>query len=178
MKEGVIKTELTIIRSARRSVSLEVSGDGSVIVRCPLYFPEKECVRFAESKRAWIEKRLAEVNNDPKRRDFSPDEINDLKRRAKEYLVPKTKEYADRFGFSYTRVTITGAKMRFGSCSGKNAISFSCFLMLYPQPFIDYVVMHELCHTVHHDHSSRFYDLLGRCMPDFRSRKDLYRHNL
>ncbi len=167
--------EFTVLRSRRRTVSLEVKEDGSVLVRCPLRFPQKECERFVEEKREWILRQQANLRRDPRRRDFSPEEIEELKRRAREYLVPKTEEYARRFGFTYQRITITTARRRFGSCSGKNAISFSCYLMLYPEAAAEYVVMHELCHTVHHDHSPRFYALLSRCMPDHRERKNLLR---
>ena len=167
--------DFTIKRSRRRTASLEVREDGSVLVRCPLYYPARECEKFVEAKRDWILRQQAALRHDPRRREFSPEEIGELKRRAREFLVPKTEEYAERFGFTYKRVTVTSARKRFGSCSGDGAISYSCFLMLYPEAAAEYVVMHELCHTVHHDHSPRFYALLARCMPDHAERKKLLR---
>ncbi len=92
---------------------------------------------------------------------------------AREYLIPKTKQLAEKFGFTYTSVRITTAKKRFGSCSSKNAISYSCFLMLSPKEAVDFVIVHELCHTKEHNHSAHFYRLLERCLPDYRERKNL-----
>ena len=63
-------------------------------------------------------------------------------------LPPKIEHYAALMGVHPTRVTITGARTRFGSCSGRNAISFSWRLMQYPEEAIDYVVVHELAQSV------------------------------
>ena len=163
-----------IIKSRRKSVCIEIRENGEVIVRCPLRYPEREVEKWVEKKKGWIEKKQKEISFRPKK-EYGEEEISALKKQAREYLIPKTKEFAEKFGFSYTRVTITKAKKRFGSCSGKCAISYSCYLMLYPKEAIDYVVLHELCHTKHHDHSPRFYALLDRLMPDHRERRKLLR---
>lgn len=165
--------EFEIIRSSRRSVSLEVTGDGSVLVRCPLYYPEARCRAFVEEKKSWIEKQQQRMQNRVRYSDFTEAEILELKQMAREYLIPKTKQLAEKFGFTYTSVRITTAKKRFGSCSSKNAISYSCFLMLSPKEAVDFVIVHELCHTKEHNHSAHFYRLLERCLPDYRERKNL-----
>ena len=69
------------------------------------------------------------------------------------------------------RVRIQQLKKRWGSCSPKGIILLNPELMKAPGPCIDYVVVHELCHLVHPDHSKRFYDLLGRAMPDWEKWK-------
>ena len=74
-----------------------------------------------------------------------------------------------------TGITITGARKRFGSCSGKNRICFSWRLMQYPEEAIDYVVVHELAHIRHKDHSRAFYDCVAQVMPDWRERRALLR---
>ena len=104
--------DFTIKRSRRRTASLEVREDGSVLVRCPLYYPARECEKFVEAKRDWILRQQAALRHDPRRREFSPEEIGELKRRAREYLTQKTEEFANRFGFSYKRVTVTSARLR------------------------------------------------------------------
>ena len=65
---------------------------------------------------------------------------------------------------------ITSARKRFGSCSGKNSLCFSYWLMLYPQEAVDYVIVHELAHIVHKNHSAAFYRLIGQYLPDYRER--------
>ena len=69
-------------------------------------------------------------------------------------------------------ITITGARTRFGSCSSKRRISFSFRLMQYPPEAIDYVVVHELAHLRHMNHSAQFYALI-EYMPDYKARRAL-----
>ena len=70
-------------------------------------------------------------------------------------------------------IKITSARTRFGSCSGKNSICFSWRLMLYPPEAIDYVIVHELAHIRHHDHSLAFYALIEQYLPDWKARMKL-----
>jgi predicted metal-dependent hydrolase len=78
-------------------------------------------------------------------------------------------------GLVPTGVRITDARKRFGSCSSKNRLCFSWRLMQYPPEAIDYVVVHELAHIRHHDHSPSFWGLVEQTMPDFRRREALLR---
>ena len=70
-------------------------------------------------------------------------------------------------------IKITGARTRFGSCSSKGSICFSWRLMQYPDAAIDYVVVHELAHLRHMNHSAAFYAEIARVMPDFEARRNL-----
>ena len=68
---------------------------------------------------------------------------------------------------------ITSARTRFGSCSSKGSVCFSLYLMRYPAAAIDAVVVHELSHLRHHDHSPAFYAEVERWLPDYREREKL-----
>ena len=68
-------------------------------------------------------------------------------------------------------VKISSAQKRFGSCSAQNALNFSYRLMMYPVDAIDYVVVHELAHIKHHNHSRDFYNLIKKYMPDYKERE-------
>ena len=81
--------------------------------------------------------------------------------------------WAARMGVEPAGITITAARTRFGSCSGKNRLSFSLYLMDYPAEAIEYVVVHELAHIRHHDHSTAFYGEVARYLPDWRARRAL-----
>jgi len=83
-----------------------------------------------------------------------------LKIEAKQYLPDKVKLLADRFSFKYNKLSLKNIKSRWGSCSRKNNINLSIHLMRLPDHLIDYVILHELIHTVHHNHSARFWNLL------------------
>ena len=76
-------------------------------------------------------------------------------------------------GVEPTCIKINSAKKRYGSCSGKNSLNFSLYLMDKDERFIDYVVVHELAHIVHHNHSKEFYALIEKYMPDYKERKKL-----
>ena len=65
-------------------------------------------------------------------------------------------------GLKYAKLTIRASRTKWGSCSGRNTISLSLFLMTLPEHLRDYVIVHELCHTVHHNHSPRFHALVDR----------------
>ena len=72
-----------------------------------------------------------------------------------------------------TSVKINSAKKRYGSCSGKNSLNFSLYLMDKDERFIDYVVVHELAHIKHHNHSKDFYNFIAEFMPDYKERMKL-----
>ena len=76
-------------------------------------------------------------------------------------------------GLKHGRITITSAKTRFGSCSSKGNISYSYLLMTYPEAAREYVVVHELAHLVHMNHSAAFYSLVEQYMPDYKARRKL-----
>ena len=103
------------------------------------------------------------------------DVTHEMRRRAKAELPPRVAYYSQILGVAPTGIKITSAKKRFGSCNGKNSICFSLYLMQYPQAAIDYVVVHELCHIRHHDHSPAFYRLVESVLPDYKERERLLR---
>jgi predicted metal-dependent hydrolase len=102
-------------------------------------------------------------------------QIDALRQKAKAVLPQKVAYWAQKMGVAPTGVKITSARTRFGSCSGKNSLCFSWRLMQYPPEAIDYVVVHELAHIRHHDHSPSFWALVERTMPDYRARQALLR---
>ena len=163
-----------IIRSKRKTVGLQVNEQGKVIVRAPLKMSEKEIAEIVEKNSDWI------INNIEKQRlraekrpPLNDDEIERLRRLAKEILPMKVKYYGDIMGLHPTSLKITSAKTRFGSCSGKNGICFSLYLLRYPEQAVDYVVVHELAHIRHHNHSASFYRLVEQYLPDYKYRRSL-----
>lgn len=83
-----------------------------------------------------------------------------LRIEAKFYLPRRTAELAKKYGFSYTKLTVRNSKSRWGSCSGKNRINLSLHMMQLPDHLIDYVILHELTHTVHKNHGPGFWQML------------------
>lgn len=87
--------------------------------------------------------------------------VRAMKRQAELFLPPLLAEYASRYGLTYKRVRITGARSRWGSCSSGGTICLSCYLMLLPPNLMDYVMLHELAHTREMNHGPQFYAVLN-----------------
>ncbi len=86
--------------------------------------------------------------------------VEALRREAKELLPPWVDRLATRHGFRYRNIAIKATHSKWGSCTAHNDLNFSLFLLLLPDELIEYVILHELCHTVHKNHSPRFHALL------------------
>jgi len=96
---------------------------------------------------------------------------------ARRILNQIVQQFAHTCGFRYQSVRITSARTRWGSCSRKNALSFPWRLVMAPREMIDYVVVHELAHTVEKNHSPSFWTLVERFIPDYRHRQAWFRLN-
>ena len=163
-----------IIRSRRRTVALEVTREGRVLVRAPLRMSREEIERFVSSHAAWLEEAQDRVAaRQAAHPPLTEQETVALRQLAKEVLPDKVAHYAAIMGVTPASVKITSARTRFGSCSGKNGICFSLYLMQYPEEAIDYVVVHELAHIRHHDHSPAFYAEVAKVLPDYKERMKL-----
>ena len=159
-----------IIYSDRKTLSLSVR-DCRVIVRAPKRVSPSFVEAFVEKHKAWIEKRLeiSKKHTDPLA-NLSSEEKERLREKARSVLSAKTEHYSKIMGLKYGRITITGAKTRFGSCSSKGNISYSYRLLSYPEAAIDYVVVHELAHLREMNHSKRFYAIIEEILPDYKER--------
>jgi predicted metal-dependent hydrolase len=90
------------------------------------------------------------------------------RRTARTEIAPRLDSACEQSGTRYTKLTIRGQRTRWASCSRGGAMSFNWRLLLAPEPVLDYVVWHEVCHLEVMDHSPRFWALLGRYCPDYR----------
>ncbi|MDY5941994.1 MAG: M48 family metallopeptidase [Oscillospiraceae bacterium] len=155
-------------------MSLRLDREGNAIVRAPSGVKQDVIDRFVAAHEDWIlrarEKQALHRAAHP---EPAEEERAALLARAKEYLPVRVAYWSDVMGLTPAGVKITSARTRFGSCSGKNSLCFSWRLMQYPPSAIDYVVVHELAHIRHHDHSAAFYALVERYLPDWRARMKL-----
>ena len=165
-----------IRRSARRTMALELTREGKLLVRAPRFVSAAAIRRFVEAHEDWIrnaeQRQAARTAAHPEPTD---EQRREYIRLAKAILPGRVAHYAAQMGVAPTRINITSARTRFGSCSAKNALSFSWRLMAYPEEAIDYVVVHELAHIRYHDHSPAFYDFVASVLPDHKARRALLR---
>lgn len=99
------------------------------------------------------------------------------KARAREVIPQRVMYFAALLGFSYTQIRIGSAKTRWGSCSTRGTLSFTWRLVMSPLPVLDYVILHELVHTVQPNHSQAFWARLGQVLPDFKARAKWLKEN-
>ena len=164
-----------LIRSRRKTLALEITRDCRVLVRAPLRASQKSIDAFVAAHEGWIAKHLALQQQRAASAPPPPTEaeISALKQQAKEILPGKVAYWSGVMGLTPTGVKITTAQTRYGSCSSRNSLCFSCFLMQKPEPAIDLVVVHELCHIREKNHGPRFYALLAQYLPDYKERQKL-----
>lgn len=101
-----------------------------------------------------------------------------LKSYSKKYILNRTAQLADEFNFSVNKIKIRGQKTRWGSCSSKKNLSFNFRLMEFRKEVIDYVIIHELCHLKEMNHSNKFWKLIEKYCPDYKSLKKELKGNL
>ena len=163
--------DYTLIRSRRRTMALEITRDGRVLVRAPQRTPQAVIDRFVDNHADWITKHLQTqreraINHPP----LTEAEITALCQKARDILPERVAHYAALMDVRPTGIKITSARTRFGSCSAKNSLCFSLYLMSYPDRAIDYVVVHELAHIRQKNHSPAFYAEVAKVMPDYKDR--------
>ncbi len=164
---------INIVRSKRKTLALYLQSPGAVLVRAPLTVTESEIQAFVLSHEGWIAKQSEKLK---KREDalgeiqkLTESELSELYEKAKVYIPQRVAFYAEKMGVSYKKITIRFQKTRWGSCSAKGNLNFNCLLMFTPAPVIDSVVVHELCHLKHLNHSKAFYREVLLAYPDYFS---------
>ena len=164
---------IRIIRSKRKTVSVEITRSADIVVRAPIPMSDAEIRAFLEAKSAWIEKHIALVKNKKSAAAlcFSSVELRAFAERLKPMLLKSVGRYAKIIGVNYGRITIRAQRTRWGSCSQKGNLNFNCLLSLAPSDVLDYVVIHELCHLRHMDHSKKFWADVEKYCPKYKSAK-------
>lgn len=172
-----------LIKSNRRSVGIIVKPGGEIIVRAPKRMPNPMILSFIREKESWIVKNYLKQSKLPSAPDSEPKSPHTLalekryRDAAKEY-IPKRVEYYHAFtGGQYTKITIRDQKTRWGSCSSNGTLSFSFRLMMAPPRVLDYVVVHELCHLTHMNHSKEFWNMVETILPDYKEHRKWLKEN-
>lgn len=165
-----------LIRSDRKSVSISINDDLQIVIRAPKRLPQSEIDKIFNSNIDVVNRMLEAKKKAVQKYNISDEELNNLIKCAKQIIPDRVEYYSALMNLKPSSVKITKAKKRFGSCSGKNGLCFSCYLMMYPAEAVDYVVVHELAHIKHHNHSKDFYRLIEKYMPDYKKREKLLKN--
>ncbi|MCD6120586.1 MAG: M48 family metallopeptidase [Spirochaetales bacterium] len=219
-----------LLRSKRRSVGLEITGEAVLVVRAPLGLSRRKIEEIVGKKRKWIEKKVRQIKERNGRlsmktfksgehfyylgmqyplfvdnfKSINPGNSNSrnplkfdnkfvlngkyqhtareqfiafYKKKAIVFIEKRAAFYSKVYGLRYRRISITRAEKRWGSCSSKGSINFSYRLIMTPPEIVDYVVVHELAHLKHHNHSGKFWREVERMLPEYRSRRNWLKKN-
>lgn len=206
----------SIIRSKRKTFSLEVSNDATLTVRAPHRATLDEINDLVSRKRAWIIKtrqRVIERGRNLKSKRFIEGEeflylgkpyplhiqpnmprslvfkdnrfilsnktiknprelfVEWYKKKARNIIEQRVRVYAHENGFEFLKVRITSAQKRWGSCSRMRNLNFAWRLILAPDDIVDYVIIHELSHLKHPNHSRAFWETVASLCPDYKKRR-------
>lgn len=161
---------IRIVRTRRRTIGLHIGSDAQLTVRAPLRASQRAIDSVVAEKRGWILAKLAMMQQRLKERPapIPPKFVREYRTQAQQILASRVRYYAERHGFSPQRVKVNGARRRWGSCSVGGSLNFSYRLIFAPLTVIDYVVVHELAHLNHHNHSQAFWSCVAEMMPEFR----------
>lgn len=155
-----------------KRLTIAVMPSGEVRLNVPYGADVKEAIKFMESREEWItlskEKMAVKVEQQKREcravvdKNTTHEDLVELWRKAHKYLPQRLLEIMRSTGLVCSDLKIGQAMSRWGSCSTANVINLSMFLMGLPPHLIDLIIIHELCHTVHHNHSAKFHELVDK----------------
>ena len=166
--------KVTVIRSNRKTVAIQVNSDLSVTVRAPRSASEKDIEEILKRKEAWISKHIEKIKKTKERLEaestekLTREKVIALAEEALKVIPARVEYFAKVIGVTYGKITIRNQKTRWGSCSSKGNLNFNCLLMLAPPEVLDYVVVHELCHRKQMNHSKAFWSEVEKVLPDYK----------
>jgi predicted metal-dependent hydrolase len=180
-----------------KSIKISIKPSGEVVVTTPRFTPKWSINAVVKKSDDWIQKQLLKINQQ-KNFGETPDKIKVfgkthlkkeldisstkeverfLKSTATRYILPRTKQLADKMEIKFGRITLRQQKTRWGSCSSQGNLNFNWRLVHCPAKVIDYVIIHELAHRQHMNHSSSFWDLVRKYDPEYLKNRGWLKRN-
>ncbi|MGL2341313.1 M48 family metallopeptidase [Helicobacter pylori] len=182
---------ITIQKSKKiKTLSLNVTPSLEVILKMPDSCPQARANAFLKEQEAWLKKTLSAMQekhsllrsrlNTYKDKILVFDEVKnandytltELKKILKTYLERKLPLIAQKMQTSYTGFSVRNNAKVLGSCSYHNRLSFALLLICAQKEAIDYVIIHELAHTIHKNHSQNFWRCVKTFCPNYRALRD------
>lgn len=175
--DGLGEIRISVIRSARKSLGLEVRDANTVLARIPTRVSDRELKAFVENHRSWILEKTAVMAEREENRKSTPAPLPELLSKTDWMKIQlkigkRVRHYCEAMGVTVGYVTVKNQKTRWGSCSAKGNVNFNYQLAFLPDELLDYVVIHELAHRRHMDHSMAFWAEVEKYCPDYLERRE------
>ncbi len=163
---------LVVKRSRRKTISLVIQPDGTLEIRCPSRLPRSQIEAFVRQKSDWIQRKRHDQHQSVLIPLPDPVMYRELATRTALLAEATMAQYP---GLRPARVTVGLQRKRWGSCNSRGHIRLNACLALLPAPLAEYVIVHELCHLAHLNHSPDFQATVSRFLPDARTRQKALR---
>jgi len=171
-----------------RHTYLRIKNKDLIEISSNIFFTVNDAIELIEKKKRWIEDRINFVKKDSLSSNeylflgekyFLDDSIKDLdefyRKKAKENIPKLVDKFSKQMNLYATSIKYRKNKNTWGSCNYKNGLNFNILLMKFPIEIIEYVVVHELAHIKHKNHSKRFWNLVEDYCPDYKDRIRLFK---
>ncbi len=171
-----------ISKSKRKSISLKIINETTIKVNAPLNYNDIKIEEFINSKKGWILNKTNQIKVNKSKYlsvlegdnvclfgeffNFTGDKRAYLQKIATEYLVLRTNQLASIYNLTFNTVKIKNYKSKWGQCDKFKNITLNYKLIMLDKRVIDYVIMHELCHTLYFNHQKNFHTLLSSYFED------------
>lgn len=166
---------------------LRVLSTNLLEIKSNIYFTKSDALRLLDAKTAWILKQIKRLESNTLREDeflyfgkIQKKEAYDVtdtdkfyKKEVQEYIPYLVEKHSKKMNLFPTSIKYRKNKRTWGSCNHKNGLNFNIYLCKFPLDVMEYVVIHELAHIKHKNHSKKFWDLVQEYCPDYKRRENL-----
>lgn len=158
-------------RKNAKRMTLSVRADAKVMMTIPRWATYGQAKKFLEEKKGWIVKKINVAKKKNPQDLLTQGSRKDYEKRkelAREIVLQKLEHFNSFYRFKYKRVSIRNQRTRWGSCSGQGNLNFNYRIIYLTDRLSDYLVVHELCHLKHLDHSKKFWNCVASAIPDHK----------
>lgn len=160
-------------RAKRMSIVVHWNGKCEVVLPAKRVPSERQISKFLKKQESWVIKHVEKMKKNADKtplshRGISKDKVTQQTSAFVEFTIDR---YINSHGFTVNKLIFKNYKTRWGSCSKDNHISFHYKLSLLPDILAEYIVVHELCHTIHFNHSKQFWTLVEVHCPEYKAYK-------
>ncbi len=172
-------------KKGMKNTYLRVKSSQMIQINTNYYFTKEDAINLLERKQKWIENSILKFEKNSlednefyflglKHKNLDLRDIDIFyKNEAKKIIPPIVERYSNIMSLFPTSLKYRKNKRTWGSCNYKNGLNFNTLLVKFPIEVIEYVVIHELAHIEHKNHSKKFWNLVEEYCPDYKQREKL-----